>query len=740
MQGAGRAGPRWETSCPDPLAAAWEHVLAAGGGPALLPTRLRDLALELARTTRAALAPGSDPNTDDPNTGDPNTGDAGTDDPNADDAGTDAAAGPAGPPDRAAGAGRQVGRLLVRAHRTRPADLEQVLRMLGTHLSDADPAALARFVGALAGAHSDGVRSILLDQQEAIHQAAVAARDDAERALRDSEARFRALFTDAAVGIGIGDMQGRILEVNEAFQRMLGYTEQEFLRRPVTSLVHPSDDGRTWRDYADLVAGTIDAFRAEKPYQHKDGHAVWTHLTVSLVRDRAGRPLFQVAVVEDITDRRRLQSELLHAATHDALTGLPNRTMFLQQLEAAIHDADPAGWVAVLFVDLDSFKVVNDSRGHVVGDQVLVTVAQRLSVVSERHGALLARLAGDEFVVLAAGDADSVAPTRLADDLLVALEPPVAVRGQQPVHVGASVGVVELPVVGADAEELLRAADLALHAAKESGKGQVVRHDPSRTARQLSRFRIASELPGALDRGELYLVYQPLIVLGSGALHGVEALLRWNHPQLGRITPQLFVPIAEETPVITTIGRWVMEQACRDLLAGDWPAVNVNISVRQLYSPTIVDDVRRLLGEAGMAPDRLRVEVTESVIMHAEAPEPIGVLKQLARLGVRIVMDDFGTGYNNFAVLRRVPLHEIKLAGTFLEGMDPERPPDRTDTQILTTLVELAHALGLVVTAEGVETAEQDRRVRAIGCDIAQGRFYARPAPAPAPAPGRQWG
>jgi diguanylate cyclase (GGDEF)-like protein/PAS domain S-box-containing protein len=680
------------------LATAWERVLAGGGGPPLPPARLRALVRDLTRATRAGLAAGREP--------------------------VDRAA-------RAAQAGQLAARMLVQAHHTGTAALEQAVGALPAQLPGADPVVLGRFLGALAATHSDSVRQLLLEQQELVHRAVVATRDDAERALRDSEARFRALFTDAAIGISIGDMQGRILEVNEAFQRMLGISEQEFLQIPITSLVHPEDDGRTWQDYADLVAGKIEAFRAEKPYLHKDGHAVWTHLTVSLVRDPTGEPLFQVAVVEDITDRHRLQSELLHAATHDALTGLPNRAMFLQRLQAAIEAPDRNQQVAVLFVDLDSFKVVNDSRGHVVGDQVLVAVARRLAAAAADHGALLARLAGDEFVALVTSAPGSARPTDLADDLLTALEQAIPLRGQQPVHVGASVGVVELPVVDADPEDLLRTADLALHAAKEAGKGQVVTHDPTRTARQLSRFRIATDLPGAVERGELGLVYQPLILLNSGALHSVEALLRWNHPDLGPITPQLFVPVAEETSVIIAIGRWVIERACRDLAAGPWPAVNVNMSVRQLYSPTIVDDVRRHLDAAGLAPDRLRIEVTESVIMHADAVEPVIVLHQLAALGVRIVMDDFGTGYNNLAALRRLPLHEIKLAGTFLEWLHPGLAPDHVDTQILTTLVELAHTLGLTVTAEGVETLDQDQLVRAIGCDIGQGRYYAEPTPPP---------
>jgi diguanylate cyclase (GGDEF)-like protein/PAS domain S-box-containing protein len=630
-------------------------------------------------------------------------------------------------------AGQAIGELLVEAHLTTPAVLAQAVTLLAglhpEHQRDAE--LVARMQGAVAAGHSAAVRLLLLDQQEQIHQAAITARDGAARALRDSEARFRTLFGQAPVGIGIGDVHGRILDVNDALARMLGYTEEEFRARRVEDFMHPDDAAGIWQDYAALVAGELDEFRTEKRYQHKDGRSIWTNLSVSLVRDEDGVPLFQVAVMEDVTDRHRLQQELVYEATHDALTGLPNRALFLQRLDQAVACPEPAGKVAVLFLDLDGFKFVNDSRGHLIGDQVLAAVAARFAVTANENGALLARLAGDEFVVLLASAEGDLRPLPLAHDLLAALNSPIVVDGQQPVHVRASVGVVEVPAVNANAGELLRAADLALHAAKEDGKGQVVVHDPSRTAQQLSRFTVAMNLPGVVERGELGLVYQPLIRLADGELHSVEALLRWNHPELGELPPDLFVGIAEESSAIIPIGRWVLERACADLALSSWPSVNINASVRQLYSPSFVDEVRRSLDLGGLDPTRLRIEVTESVIMHADDPGPMAALRKLAELGVRIVMDDFGTGYSNLAALRRFPLHELKLAGTFLKGLGSDRTADAVDIKILTTLVDLAHSLGLIVTAEGVETVAQDERVRAIGCDVAQGWLYSVPGPGP---------
>lgn len=670
-------------------AAEWEKVLVAAGDPLAAGEGLGQLAQRLARIAASGLSSAVD----------------------------------------AERAGQEIGRLLAEAHLTAPAAVQHAVVLIGRQL--ADQVHVAELQGGVAAGHAIAVQQLLLDQQEAIHQAAIRARDDAERALRESEARFRTLFDQAPVGIGIGDVHGRIHDVNDALQRMFGYTLEEFRARPVESFMHPDDAAQIWQDYAALVAGKLDEFRTEKRYLHRDGRIIWTNLSVSLVRGQDGAPVFQVAVMEDVTDRHHLQEQLIYEATHDALTGLPNRALFLQELDVAIANPDPEGRVAVLFLDLDGFKFVNDSRGHLIGDQVLAAVAGRLAATASQNDALLARLAGDEFVVLLTGKEGHLRPLPVAHDLLAALDSPVPVSGQQSVHVRASVGVVELPLVDASAGELLRAADLALHAAKEDGKGQIVAHDPSRTAQQLSRFTIAMNLPGVVERGELALAYQPLIRLTDGELHSVEALLRWNHPELGELAPDLFVRIAEETSAIIPIGRWVLMRACADLTRSSWPAVNINASVRQLYTPTFVEDVRRCLDAVGLAPERLKIEVTESVIMHADAPGPMTALRTLAELGVQIVMDDFGTGYSNLAALRRFPLHELKLAGTFLKGLGANRTADSVDIKILATLVDLAHSLGLIVTAEGVETSAQDERVRAIGCDVAQGWFYGAPGPAP---------
>ena len=638
-------------------------------------------------------------------------------------------------------AGRRLGRMLAGAHLTAPRAIGQAMMVLAGYAPDVGDVhreeQLVRMQGGLAAGHAEAVQRILLAQQESIHRASAEARDTVAQALAESEARWRTLVDQAPVGIAIGDVEGNVLEANSSLQRMFGYSLEEMRGIRVEQFTHPEDSDEVWDQYADLVAGRLEEFRTEKRYVRKDGQVVWTNLSVTLIRGNDGDPAFQVAVMEDITDRLTLQEKLRHEATHDPLTALPNRVLFLHRLDRAVADPGPDDRIAVLFIDLDGFKFVNDSRGHIVGDRVLIAVAERLSEAALASGAFVARLAGDEFVALLSGDAsEDFAPMRVAEELLAALKQPLKVTGQLPVQVGASIGVVELAAAGANSAEIMQAADLALHAAKEAGKGRVVEHDPKRKAGQLTRFQVAMQLPGLVERGELALVYQPLIRLDDGEVHSVEALLRWNHPTMGSLSPDMFIRIAEENAAILPIGRWVLNTACADLAVSSWPAVNINVSVRQLYSPQLMDDIRRALDLAELEPSRLRVEITESVVMNLDDPEPVGVLDSLIDLGVRLVMDDFGTGYSNLAALRRLPWHELKLAGTFLQGTRSGRAWSATDERILRTLVDLAHSIDLLVTAEGVETAEQDAQVRGIGCDVAQGWYYAMAEPiTPAPRP-----
>ncbi|SCF41980.1 diguanylate cyclase/phosphodiesterase [Micromonospora marina] len=433
---------------------------------------------------------------------------------------------------------------------------------------------------------------------------------------------------------------------------------------------------------------------------------------------------------------RDSEARFRHQATHDPLTGLPNRTLFTERLTAAITaPGRGADRVGVCFLDLDRFKVVNDSLGHQIGDSLLVTVAQRLHRALGEH--LVARLGGDEFVILVERTAGTDDAVKVAEAALAAVREPALVDGHE-LTVSASIGIVERPVTGTSPMDLMRAADSTLHWAKAAGGARWSLFDADRNRRELARYALSAAIPAALDRGEFYLDYQPLTSLRDGRVLGMEALVRWRHPELGVLRPDSFIPLAEETGLIVRLGSWVLAEACRE--AGTWPGadgdapfVSVNLAVRQLHRADLVTEVRGVLGRTGLPPHRLQLEITESTMM-STVVEPVRALRVLGDLGVRVAIDDFGTGYCNLAYLRDLPVDELKVAGEFVTGL--RAPGSRTDERILASLVSLAHALDLTVTAEGVETADQADRLRAIGCDAGQGWHFGRPGPA-APHLGR---
>ncbi|MGC1210671.1 MAG: bifunctional diguanylate cyclase/phosphodiesterase [Micromonospora sp.] len=431
---------------------------------------------------------------------------------------------------------------------------------------------------------------------------------------------------------------------------------------------------------------------------------------------------------------RDSEARFRYQATHDPLTDLPNRTLFTERLSAALGEPGRgADRVGVCFLDLDRFKVVNDSLGHQVGDSLLVWVAQRLRLVLGDH--LIARLGGDEFIILVERVGCTEDVVRVAEAALAAVSEPALVDGHE-LTVSASIGIVERPAAGTSPGELMRAADSTLHWAKAAGGARWSLFDADRSRRELARYALSAAIPGALDRGEFFLDYQPLTSLRNGTLLGVEALVRWRHPELGVLRPDSFIGLAEETGLIVQLGGWVLAEACRE--AKGWstgrdqaPFVSVNLAVCQVRRPGLVQEVQDLLRRTGLPPERLQLEITESTMMRT-VEEPVRALRVLADLGVRIAIDDFGTGYCNLAYLRDLPVTELKVAGEFVAGLRAPAtdPSSRTDERILASLVSLAHALDLTVTAEGVETADQADRLRAIGCDAAQGWHFGRPAPA----------
>jgi diguanylate cyclase (GGDEF)-like protein/PAS domain S-box-containing protein len=644
-----------------------------------------------------------------------------------------------------AGPAEDVGRALVEAHLAQPGLLDWTVGALGERfVAEVLPAraglpGTAERVAALQGRFAAGFAYALRDrtfnQQERIARSAWQARDSAEQALRDSEARFRAVFTGAAIGIGIAGVDGRIIDVNQSFADMLGYSIEELRDTNVASLTHPEDAAGMWELYREVIEGKHDSARVEKRYYRKDGSVVRTDLAVSLIRYDDGRPRFTVAMIEDITERYELQQRLRFQALHDPLTGLPNRTLFFDTLGRVLDDAGPDHRVGVCFLDLDGFKAVNDSLGHDLGDRLLVTIARRLADCVAARGHLVARMGGDEFVVLVDGGDGIDEAVGVAETALAAVSAPVRVGGQQ-LTVSASVGVVECPCAETSASELMKAADTTLYWAKAEGRGRWAVYDPERRARDLARSALAAGLPAALERGEFVVHYQPIVSLLDTSMVGVEALVRWQHPELGLVGPDRFIGLAEETGLIVQLGEWVLRQACRDAEAWhrEFPEaklmVSVNLAARQADDPAIVETVADALRCTGLPAAQLQLELTESAVM-GSAAEPLRSLQQLADLGVRLAIDDFGTGYSNLAYLRRLPIHCLKLAGPFVEGIRADDPDaaDRRDERIVDALVRLAHALELWVTAEAVETRAQAERLRALHCDTGQGRWYGGPVP-----------
>ncbi|MEU4398678.1 putative bifunctional diguanylate cyclase/phosphodiesterase [Micromonospora orduensis] len=638
----------------------------------------------------------------------------------------------------------EVGRALVEAHLTEPRALEWALRALGADFphrvlaADGWPADLSERIAAVQGGLAAGYARALRDrtfaQQERIARSAWQARDEVEQALRDSEARFRAVFTGAAIGIGIAGVDGQIIDVNQAFADMLGYSIEELCQANVAELFHPDDAAGMWDLYQEMVEGKQDSARLEKRYYRKDGSVVWTDLAVSLIRHDDGRPRFTVAMIEDITERYELQQRLRFQALHDPLTGLPNRTLFFETLGRVFDSAAPERRVGVCFLDLDGFKAINDSLGHDLGDRLLVVIGRRLAECVAEHGHLVARMGGDEFVILVDGGQDAVA---VAQTALAAVAAPVNV-GDQQLAVSASVGVVECPAEETTASELMKAADTTLYWAKAAGRGRYAVYDPERSARDLARAALVAGLPAALERGEFVLHYQPIVSLLEGRMLAVEALVRWQHPELGLIGPDRFIGLAEETGLIVGLGEWVLRTACRDAerwwreFPGARLVVSVNLAARQADDPAIVDTVADALDTTGLPAELLQLELTESAVM-GSAGEPLRSLHRLAALGIRLAVDDFGTGYSNLAYLRRLPIHCLKLAGPFVEGIRADGTDiaaDHRDERIVDALVRLAHALELWVTAEAVETGVQAERLRALRCDTGQGRYFGAPAPA----------
>ncbi|MFC4929064.1 sensor domain-containing protein [Massilia sp. GCM10023247] len=544
---------------------------------------------------------------------------------------------------------------------------------------------------------------------------------EAEQALRKSEQRFRNLFQHAADSIVIADRELRIVAANGRACSSFGYTEEEFRGLGVSDIsCDPAGDAEVAQE---LGEGQTRLLRVEK--RRKDGSTFPADVHISCFED-GGREFFQ-AIIRDVTEREEVHERLRALATHDTLTGLPNRALLGERVQHMV-DACPRGaTVAMLFLDLDRFKEVNDSFGHEFGDVLLCEVAARLRRVI-RPSDVIARLGGDEFVIAAHCASGRAAAARISEKLLEVLTAPISIAGQD-VIIGASIGISLFPSDAPNKEQLFQAADTAMYRAKAAGRNRYRFFEPEMAVATRERMALETSLRPALARGEFELHYQPRIALGDMSVLGMEALIRWNHPERGRVSPQQFIPIAEETGLIVQIGRWVLREAClqtRRLMdeLGRTICVSVNVSARQLAHQTFVGEVRQVLAETGIPPACLELELTESALID-DIGRTAGMLRELHALGVKLAVDDFGTGYSGLAYLRSFPIDVLKLDRSFVLQHD-----ERISAfDFVKAFVDMAHALKMSVVAEGVETLEVVEFLRSAACDEAQGYYFARPMP-----------
>lgn len=560
--------------------------------------------------------------------------------------------------------------------------------------------------------------------------------------LAEREHLFRLISENAADMIALVDKAGHRLYNSPAYSKVLGYSAEELQSTSSLEQVHPEDRQRVL-EAAEKARSTGRGQQLEYRMRHKDGTWRILESTASAIRNPRGEIEQLVIVNRDVTERKRAEEMLAHNAFYDGLTNLPNRALFLSRLQHALDMAKRhANYkFAVLFIDLDEFKVVNDSLGHGAGDELLIQIGQRLTKSLRREDTVsrgdaggggkesLARIGGDEFTIVLDDIADPSDAVRVAERIQGQLALPFATNRQE-VVVSASIGIALSTTLRSAAEEVLRDAEIAMYRAKRAGKARCEVFDTAMYATAVQRLRLETDLRKGLERGEVINHYQPIVWLRGGAIAGFEALARWRRPQ-GLVTPGEFLPVACETGLINVMNKALLRQACEQLRSwqAQFPAqpplvMSVNISPPEFARPDLPATIRSTLQQSGVQPDCLQLEVMETIAMgDAEAAD---VLAKFKALGVRLSIDDFGTGYSSLSRLQRLPVDSLKIDHSFISGMDR----DKEALEIVRIIITLAHNLGLKVVAEGVETAEQARQLTELGCELAQGYFFARPADA----------
>lgn len=552
-----------------------------------------------------------------------------------------------------------------------------------------------------------------------------------ERERRKEEAQQRLwnmVFANISEAIVISDPDNNIVTVNDAFTRLTGYTESEIVGKNPRIL----SSGREKREFYLAMWQQLEEYGSwsgEVQDRRKDGSLYFKWLNTSVVRDAEGKVVNYVGTFHDITEYKENEERLIYLANHDTLTGLPNRQLLLDRLIGVIGLSQRSKQaICLLFLDLDNFKWVNDSLGHASGDKLLMAISSRLKD-TVRATDTVARLGGDEFVVLLTQVADDPDISQIASKIINAVAQPIDLAGHD-FHVTTSIGISTYPNDGEDAATLLKHADTAMYAAKAAGKNQYRYFDAAMNRKALERIELQKDLRQAFKRNEFELHYQPKLCVSSNSICGAEALIRWHHPQLGLVSPAIFIPLAEETTLIIEIGEWVIRSVCIHIVAWQEQGLKqrriaINLSAVQLESETFIASVERILKETGAPTEALEFELTESMVLR-NPQRSIATLNRLRQLGISLALDDFGTGYSSLSYLKRLPVDTLKIDRSFIEGL----PEDVEDSQIVRMIIALAKSVHLEVVAEGIETAAQRDFLTEMGCEFLQGYLIAKPMPA----------
>jgi diguanylate cyclase (GGDEF)-like protein/PAS domain S-box-containing protein len=560
-----------------------------------------------------------------------------------------------------------------------------------------------------------------------------------EQQLATNQARFRALVQNSTDVVAVVDGAGRYTYVSPAVTDMLGFTPEELEGTVATELLAPETRGEFRMNYPELSRtrlpdGNLSVRRIEVEVPHRSGEMRTLDITVTDLRDEPAVGGL-VLNTRDVTVRKALERDLRYQARHDSLTGLVNRTTFTQQTASALRAAEPhAASIGALFIDLDDFKTVNDSLGHAVGDQLLQEVARRL-ITNLSSSNLAARLGGDEFAVLVIEDEDKGGALTVANQVIDLVAQPFFIQGRE-IRATCSVGIALGSGGDGDAnvgaELLLRSADVAMYLAKDRGKNRAAVFEDHLHASVFERLELKADLARAIDDGQLRCYYQPIVSLQTGRITGVEALVRWDHPVRGLLTPDVFIPLAEDTSLIVPLGAWVLTEACQQLhtwqlrlTAGSMLSMSINLSVHQLAHEHIVRDVQRAIEEASLDPSTVTMEITETTLMH-DTEVTRSRLAELRELGVSLAVDDFGTGYSSLQYVERFPIDIIKIDRSFVSGLGT----NPGEGAVVQSMIELSQRLGVHTVAEGIDRAEQVTLLQSLGADLGQGYLFSRPVPA----------